>query len=148
MKTERVIVISVVLLCCLPNKSYAADDLYPPKVPAAQLEEVKRLKNPIPNTPENVEKGRALFNGKDVCFACHGEDGRLGRGLGPESIKCTPPPVDLRGSGFYKVRTDGELYWVIRYGVPGTCMVSEAAYLSEMDAWRVVLYLKTIVGTK
>ena len=30
---------------------------------------------PLPGSPEIVEQGQALYNGKGACFNCHGKDG-------------------------------------------------------------------------
>src|ERR1043166_3557752 len=60
-----------------------------PRVPADQIAEAKANKNPIPNTPENVAKGKALFEGKGTCFNCHGQEGK---GDGPAGQILNPSP--------------------------------------------------------
>ena len=37
-----------------------------PRVPADQMADAKANKNPIPATPENIAKGKALFEGKGL----------------------------------------------------------------------------------
>jgi hypothetical protein len=47
-----------------------------PRVPPDQIEEVRSGTNPFSFTKENVEKGKALFQGKAFCITYHGIDGR------------------------------------------------------------------------
>src|SRR5256886_13074587 len=64
-----------------------------PRVPPDQIADAKALKNPIANTPENVAKGKALFEGKGTCFNCHGKEGKgdgpAGQILNPRDRKST-----------------------------------------------------------
>ena len=47
-----------------------------PRVPAHLIEEARHWKNPLEATPDNIEKGKGLFQGKAFCATCHGRDGR------------------------------------------------------------------------
>ena len=44
-------------------------------VPADKLAEARALTSPLPKSPEIVEQGKALYDGKGACFNCHGKDG-------------------------------------------------------------------------
>ncbi len=46
-----------------------------PRVPADQMADARAMKNPVAATPENIAKGKAMFEGKGTCFNCHGKDG-------------------------------------------------------------------------
>ena len=46
------------------------------RVPADQMSEARANKSPVPATPENIAKGKALFEGKGTCFNCHGKEDR------------------------------------------------------------------------
>src|SRR3972149_3595155 len=46
-----------------------------PRVPADQMSDARANKNPVDATPENIAKGKALFEGKGACFKCHGQTG-------------------------------------------------------------------------
>ncbi|HEU5093463.1 MAG TPA: hypothetical protein VFT30_12305, partial [Nitrospira sp.] len=61
----------------------------------------------IPSQPTvqlkgNILRGREIFNGKGVCYYCHGIDGYIGRRPRLEAdtaaliAKLNPPPSDLR----------------------------------------------------
>ena len=109
-----------------------------PRVPADQIAEAKANKNPIPNTPENVAKGKALFEGKGTCFNCHGKEGK---GDGPAGQILNPSPRNFTNCKFHKKRKDGELFWVIKNGSAGTGMVPLIpAAINEEEAWTIINY--------
>jgi len=108
------------------------------RVPADQIADAKANKNPVANTPENVAKGKALFEGKGTCFNCHGKEGK---GDGPAGQILNPSPRDFTNCKFHKKRKDGELFWVIKNGSPGTGMVPLIpAAINEEEAWTIINY--------
>jgi mono/diheme cytochrome c family protein len=108
------------------------------RVPKDQLAEAKTLKNPVAATPENIAKGKALFEGKGTCYNCHGKEGK---GNGPAGAVLNPSPRDFTNCKFHKKRKDGELMWVIKNGSPGTGMVALVpAAITEEEAWLVINY--------
>jgi hypothetical protein len=112
-----------------------------PRVPADQIADAKQVKNPVANTPESVAKGKALFEGKGTCFNCHGKEGK---GDGPAGQILNPSPRDFTNCKFHKKRKDGELFWVIKNGSPGTGMVPLIpAAITEEEAWMVINYERT-----
>jgi hypothetical protein len=109
-----------------------------PRVPADQIAEAKQMKNPIPNTPENIAKGKALFEGQGTCFNCHGKEGK---GDGPAGQILNPSPRNFTNCKFHKKRKDGELFWVIKNGSAGTGMVPLIpAAINEEQAWTIINY--------
>jgi hypothetical protein len=45
---------------------------------------------------------------------------------------------------FQKEREDGELFWIIKYGSPGTGMAASIPHmLSEEEGWKLVAYVRT-----
>ena len=115
-------------------------DIEIPRAP----EEAKSVKNPMPNNPETITEGRTIYHGKGGCFACHGNEGL---GDGPAGTALNPRPRNFSNRRFHEIRTDGELFWIIRNGSPGTGMFSYSpAYITEEEAWKVIRYLRTIPG--
>ena len=109
-----------------------------PRVPPDQIAEAKARKNPIANTPENVAKGKALFEGKGTCFNCHGKEGK---GDGPAGLILNPTPRNFTNCKFHKKRKDGELFWVIKNGSTGTGMVPLIPVaINEEEAWTIINY--------
>jgi hypothetical protein len=109
-----------------------------PRVPPDQIADAKKLTNPVANTPENIAKGKALFEGKGTCFNCHGKNGD---GQGEAGKILNPSPRNFTNCKFHKKRKDGELFWVIKNGSAGTGMVSLIpAAINEEEAWTIINY--------
>jgi cytochrome c len=109
-----------------------------PRVPADQMADAKAMKNPIAATPENIAKGKSLFEGKGTCFNCHGKNGD---GLGEAGKVLNPSPRNFTNCKFHKKRKDGELFWVIKNGSVGTGMISlTPAIITEEEAWTIINY--------
>ncbi len=113
-------------------------DIEIPRAPG----ESKGVKNPLSNTLEIIAKGREIYHGKGTCFVCHGN---TGKGDGPSGAELNPRPRNFTNPRFQEIRTDGELFWVIRNGSPGTRMFSYfPAIIDEEDSWAVIHYLRTL----
>ena len=120
------------------NAPAAERDPLKARVPANEIAAAKALKNPVPFTAENVAKGKALFEGKGTCFNCHGKEGK---GDGPAGAFLDPSPRNFNNCAFHKKRKDGELFWVLKNGSPGTAMVPFVpTSLTEKEAWTVITY--------
>ena len=119
-------------------------------VPASAKQEALSYKAPFGETrtapPEIVAAGKALYEGKGRCFFCHGMNGK---GTGPAAhMHATHPPRDLTDCVFQKERTDGELFWILKYGEPGTGMQRLIpGQLSEEEGWKIVAYLRSFCTT-
>ena len=108
-----------------------------PRVPAEKLEEARALTNPLPPSSEIVAKGKALYEGKGTCINCHG---KTGHGDGPGAAKLNPPPRVFRSHGFWRHRSEGEIFWVIKHGSPGTAMIPFGGLLTDEEIWTVMQY--------
>jgi mono/diheme cytochrome c family protein len=124
---------------------WAADaQVLRPRVPPDQIEAARAVRNPLQPTPELLEKGRALFEGKAFCKACHGADGK---GLPKELELKGPLPRNFTDKKWQAARTDGELFWILRNGSPGTDMAPFVPLvLTEEEAWQVLLYVRSFNG--
>lgn len=84
---------------------------------------------------ENVALGRELF--AQHCAACHGDEGRGGRGF---------PTLGARE--FLESVSDRQLHWLVSGGVPGSAMVAYDLDLggpfTAQEITRVVTYLRTL----
>jgi len=112
-----------------------------PRVPIDQIDEVRKWKNPLPSTPKNTEKGKALFHGKAYCVTCHGKDGK-----GYDHIPglVGKLPRNFTDKSWQAVRTDGELMWILKNGSSDTAMVSFVPEtLTEKEAWQIILYVRS-----
>jgi mono/diheme cytochrome c family protein len=120
-------------------------------VPASAMKEALSYKAPFGEArtapPEIVAAGKALYEGKGSCVFCHGISGK---GDGPAAqMNPTHPPRDLTNCVVQKEREDGELFWIIKYGSPGTGMQPLIpALLSEEEGWKVVAYVRTFCAAQ
>lgn len=120
--------------------SAAERQIMQPRVPAEQLADARVLTSPLPDSPDVVEQGKAIYTGKGTCVNCHGASGR-GDGIGAMGLD--PSPRNFHHHGFWRHRTEGEIFWVIKHGSPGTGMVSFGGVLTDADIWSVIQYLRT-----
>lgn len=115
-------------------------DEYEPRVPREQLEQALELESPYPASPGRIEEGRKIYFEKGQCVTCHGNNGR-GVKLPGHS------PRDFTDVKWQKLRTDGELMWILRNGSPGTSMpVRIGVVLSEEEGWNVIQFIRTFAG--
>lgn len=130
--------------CTMMTLSASAEPhMMQPRVPADKLAEARSLTSPFPDSPETVEKGKALYNGKGTCFTCHG---KTGAGDGPVAGSLNPPPQNFQHHGFWRHRTEGEIFWVIKFGSPGTSMIGFGGVLMDEEIWAIIQYEQSFAG--
>jgi len=97
--------------------------------------------NPLAPTPENLRRGRRLY--EQHCASCHGD---TGRGDGPAGEHLEPPPANLAAFGGMPMATAPYLYWTIAEGgAPvGSVMPAFEGTLDEEQIWRIVAYLRRL----
>ena len=97
----------------------------------------------------NVDRGREIFNGKGVCYFCHGIDGYLARKPRLEKdtaaliARLNPPPTDLRDPVGLRLKSNKERSRAIREGHPGTGMFPDTT-MTDQDMADTLIYLATI----
>lgn len=131
----------LVLVLAIADSAGAAErHMMQPRVPADKLAEARALKSPLSSSPEVIERGKALYHGKGTCFTCHGADGN---GKGTAAANLNPAPRNFQHHGFWRHRTEGELFWVIKHGSPGTAMAGFGQVLSDEEMWALIQYERT-----
>ncbi len=95
--------------------------------------------NPVPDSPESVAAGRALY--QQNCAVCHGI---RGHGDGPAANTLTPRPVNL--VLHIPQHPDGFIEYWIAEGVPGTAMPAWRDKLTEEQRWQIVRYLRQLAA--
>ncbi len=99
----------------------------------------------------DAERGRAVFNGKGICYYCHGTDGQLSQRpqLSEETTKViarlAPNTPDLRKSKHLRLKNDRERFRAIREGHPGTGMLPDTA-LTDQEITDTLAYLAALRG--
>lgn len=114
-----------------------------PRVPTEKLAAARALTSPLPYSAETVEIGKAIYHGKGGCANCHGVNGR---GNGPAAMGLDPAPRDFHPHGFWRHRTEGELFWVIKYGSTGTAMIGFDGQLTDEEIWAVIQYERSFAA--
>ena len=108
-----------------------------PKAP----DEIYNLKNPLENSPENIFSGQTLFH-FDVkpvpCRVCHGISGN---GLGVLVRELSPGSRNFTCALTMDELPDGQLFWIIRNGSPGTAMPA-FKNLADDQIWQLILYIR------
>ena len=115
------------------------------RVPADQLDEAKATKSPLSASPEVIAEGKAIFEGKGICFTCHGLEGN---GEGDAGGALDPGPRNFTNAAFHDCKSIGEMFWVVKNGSEGTGMIPAVitGILTEEEAWKAILYEKTFKG--
>jgi mono/diheme cytochrome c family protein len=108
------------------------------------------LKNPIAVTPESLAAGKKSF---DVnCAPCHGN-----RAQGAEKAGVLisiiqeqggKQPPDLTDDKWDHGSTDGEIYIVIKKGVPPTMMAGWDGRIPDAEIWSIINYLRALAANK
>lgn len=98
------------------------------------FESASGIESPTLHSNTSAAAGRGLY--QVHCVACHGP---RGRGDGPAGALLHPPPADLLLHA--PQHTDGELFYYIARGIPGTAMPAWRAVLSEGERWQLVHYV-------
>jgi mono/diheme cytochrome c family protein len=97
----------------------------------------KSAKNPLPDTPETIATGKEAFG--HYCVACHGLDGQ-NTGV-PFADRMSPMTPSLASADVQRY-TDGQLQWVINYGVRPSGMPGSQGILSDEEIWSIVRFLR------
>ena len=99
--------------------------------------------NPLTAATTNTKAAEPIFQGNAGpanCMICHG---KKGDGRGTLSSQYDPPPRNFACAMTINGVPDGQLFWIIRFGSPGTAMPPHPA-LSDEQVWQLVLYLRQL----
>jgi putative copper resistance protein D len=92
------------------------------------------LVSPMGYTADAVAAGASTYG--EHCRHCHGPDGG---GRRPGSLSPASAPLDLNDR--VPARREGDLFWSIARGIPGTEMPGFADRLSDADIWSLIQFL-------
>ncbi len=108
------------------------------------------LRNPLPAAPASIAAGKAAYDA--TCAACHGD-----RGQGAVKARVTisiieeqggKQPPDLTDAQWDHGSSDGEIYTVLKRGVPSTMMPGFDGAVSDDNLWSIVNYLRTLAAAR
>lgn len=129
--------------------AYAASFLpFFPDIPTPPVPFTARFQsNPVPDTQENIDAGRQLFQAN--CAICHGPQAL---GNGPAAFTLQPRPFNLQLH--VPLHPTGEVFYWIRNGVPGTGMPAwkdaknedGSPKLTEQQTWQIIRYIDALAS--
>lgn len=117
--------------CVQPRKTAKAPDDFLAKT------------NPLSSSAGTIKVGKELFlkTAQPVaCVMCHGEQGD-GKGLMGAAL--VPPPRNFTCGTMMRDIPDGQLFWIIKNGSPGTGMMSFAS-LPDEQVWQLIHYIRSL----
>lgn len=112
-----------------------------PRFTGKAPDEYYKRTNPL--AASNSKAGEAMFSGEagpTNCAICHGAKGD-GRGI--LASQYDPPPRNFACAMTINGVPDGQLFWIIRFGSPGTAMPPHPA-LNDDQVWQLVLHLRLL----
>ena len=108
------------------------------------------LTGPVPSTPESIAAGKRAYDTN--CAACHGNlaQGAVKAGVVISIIEEQGgrQAPDLTDDLWDHGASDGEIYAVIKKGVPPTMMAGWDGRISDADVWNIINYLRTLAAKK
>ena len=104
--------------------------------------EAAKVKNPVAATAESIAAGKQIYT--RYCAVCHGTNGQGGSGSDN-----SPPAPDLTDEEWNHGSTDGEIFDVIKNGVPPDLNMGPwRDRIKDPDIWNVVNFLRSIAKKK
>ena len=97
----------------------------------------KRLKNPLPDTLQTQAEGKEAFS--HYCVACHGLDGQ---NTGVPFADRLSPPIPSLASPVVQRFSDGQLKWILDYGIRPSGMPGSRGILNDEELWSIVVFLR------
>lgn len=97
----------------------------------------RQQRNPLAVSSQAIADGKEAFS--HYCVACHGMDGQ---NTGVPFADRMAPPVPSLASADVQNYTDGQLKWVIDYGIWPSGMPGSKGTLSDEEIWSIVVYLR------
>ncbi|HEX3437052.1 MAG TPA: c-type cytochrome [Pseudacidobacterium sp.] len=94
-------------------------------------------KNPLPDNAQTIADGKEAFS--HYCVACHGMDGQ---NTGVPFVDHISPPIPSLVSTEVQQYTDGQLKWILDYGIRPSGMPGSKGTLSDDELWSIVVFLR------
>jgi mono/diheme cytochrome c family protein len=99
--------------------------------------------SPKPSSANTIRAGKELFlrtAQPAACVMCHGDQGD-GKGLMGAAL--VPPPRNFTCGPMMREIPDGQLFWIIKNGSPGTGMMAFSG-LPDEQVWQLIHYIRSL----
>ena len=105
-----------------------------------------KLENPVAATPDSIAAGKRAY---DVnCASCHGNRAqgaeKAGVAISIIAEQGGRQPPDLTDAQWDYGATDGEIYTIIKRGIPPTMMAGWEGRISDSEIWSIVNYIRAL----
>ena len=108
------------------------------------------VKNPVASTPASITAGKKAYDTN--CAACHGNmaQGAVKAGVAISIIEEQggKQPPDLTDSQWDYGASDGEIYAVIKRGIPPTMMAGWDGRIPDNDIWNIINYIRSLAPAR
>jgi mono/diheme cytochrome c family protein len=108
------------------------------------------LSNPVASTPQSIAAGKRAYDAN--CVGCHGNlaQGAVKAGVAISIIQEQggKQPPDLTDAQWDHGSSDGEIFTVIKRGVPPSMMAGWEGRISDTEIWSIVHYLRALATNK
>jgi mono/diheme cytochrome c family protein len=113
-----------------------------PRFTGKAPEDIYARVNPLAANAANIAAGRGVYEkgASPSCQVCHGI---TGDGMGPLALQFDPRPRNFACKETVKGIPDGQLFWIVKNGSPGTAMPAFHA-MRDDQIWQLVLYLRQL----
>jgi len=103
----------------------------------------RKMVNPLPPSKANFKFGKRLFLETATPLACKECHGLPGDGQGPLGASLNPHPRNFTCGSMMRDIPDGQLFWIIKNGSPGTGMMAFPR-LKDEQVWQLIQYIRTL----
>jgi mono/diheme cytochrome c family protein len=135
--------LSISAAAALAQSRLGPGDCPQPRFTGKAPEQYYVLKNPLQSSAPQIEAAERIYSGKvggANCAYCHGD---RGDGKGPLASLYDPPPRNFACAQTVNGIPDGQLFWIVKFGSPGTGMPPHPR-LSDEQIWQLILYLRRL----
>jgi putative copper resistance protein D len=102
------------------------------------------FRSPIRYSVESIASGAQLY--AEQCSICHGPQGHRSQDHGdrPGAAALAEHPAELTEHVLH--HREGDVWWWIKHGIPGTSMPAFDGQMRESDIWNVINWLRAQGG--
>jgi mono/diheme cytochrome c family protein len=143
---KSVVILSFLFIFVAPSFLWAGNCPQPRNTKKAPSNIYKKV-NPLDPSIENILVGKGLYEEKAKPLACKFCHGMKGDGRGSMSLGLNPLPRNFTCAKTINDVPDGQLFWIIRNGSPGTGMPAFKK-LEDEEIWQIILYLRKLAQSR
>jgi mono/diheme cytochrome c family protein len=105
--------------------------------------EAAKLKNPVAATPESLAAGKKVYD--EYCAGCHGTVAQGEVNVSITEDRGLPPPPALADEQWDYGSSDGEIFTVMKKGVPPDYIMGPwDGRLTDTQLWSVINYVRSL----